>query len=174
MLLSALLCLFNQLFSLQLPFYILSPLTGCHRIFSWLPTISCSAATDLNTDLALSVPLRWEQEIPHPLLPPTMLRGWILPVSSVFRLLRVLLVISSRFLHIFFAFQLIWLENTALGSKTCWTSAHTVDPSCQYRLGLSDELYLQRLSILWLGTSLILGYDWYCDSKEIKIGSRCF
>lgn len=73
-----------------------------------------------------------------------------------------------------FAFQLIRLENIALGSKTCWALAYTVDPSRQYRLALSDKLYLLCLSVLWLGTSLILGYDWYRDSKEIKIGSHCF
>lgn len=44
--------------SLLFPFRILSSLTGCHHIFSQLPTTSYSATTDLNTDLALSVPLR--------------------------------------------------------------------------------------------------------------------
>lgn len=40
----------------------LSVLTGCHHIFSQLPTTSYSATTDLNTDLASSVPLRRERE----------------------------------------------------------------------------------------------------------------
>lgn len=39
-----------------------SALTGCHHIFSQLPTTSYSATTDLNTDLASSVPLRRERE----------------------------------------------------------------------------------------------------------------
>ena len=59
-------------------------LTACHHIFSQLPTTSYSATTDLNSDLALSVPLRREREIPYlrlpPLLPPPPLlrcRVWI-------------------------------------------------------------------------------------------------
>lgn len=39
-----------------------SALTGCHHIFSQLPTTSYSATVDLNTDLASSVPLRQERE----------------------------------------------------------------------------------------------------------------
>lgn len=49
--------------SLSAPFFSLfSLLTGCHHIFSQLPTTSYSATTDLNTDLASSVPLRRERE----------------------------------------------------------------------------------------------------------------
>lgn len=44
-----------------------------HHVFSHLPTASYSATTDLNTDLALSVPLRQEREIPYLQLLPTML-----------------------------------------------------------------------------------------------------
>lgn len=39
-----------------------SPLTGCHHIFSQLPTTFYSATTDLNTDLASSMPLRRERQ----------------------------------------------------------------------------------------------------------------
>lgn len=58
--------------SLSFPCYIIPPppLTGCHHIFSQLQTTSYSATTNLNTDLALSVPLRREREIPFPQLPP--------------------------------------------------------------------------------------------------------
>lgn len=50
-------------------------LTGCHHIFSQLPTTSYSATTDLNTDLASSVPLRRERERYHTLsLPPLCCR----------------------------------------------------------------------------------------------------
>lgn len=45
-----------------LSFFFLLCLTGCHHIFSQLPTTSYSATTDLNTDLASSVPLRRERE----------------------------------------------------------------------------------------------------------------
>lgn len=48
------------LVSVSLPSF--SALTGCHHIFSQLPTTSYSATTDLNTDLASSVPLRRERE----------------------------------------------------------------------------------------------------------------
>ena len=47
-------------------------LTACHHIFSQLPTTSYSATTDLNSDLALSVPLRREREIPYLRLPPLL------------------------------------------------------------------------------------------------------
>lgn len=94
--------------------------TGCHHIFSQLPTTSYSATTDLNTDLALSVPLRQEREIPYPQLPPTMLQGRILPVSSVLQLLEyALLFLPDSYFQIVLLFNhsVTRLENIALGSK---------------------------------------------------------
>lgn len=75
-------------------------LTGCHHIFSQLPTTSYSATTDLNTDLASSVPLRRERER-YTQPPPAMLQGEnfarliSLPAAGVH------LVISSRFFYTF-------------------------------------------------------------------------
>lgn len=119
---SAVWLLAHYLFSTNLPlsffshftFFFSPSLTGCHHIFSQLPTTSYSATTDLNTDLALSVPLRREQEIPYPRLPRTKLQGWILPVSSVFRLLEYM---PCYFFQIptHFTFQLI----TAQTGKHC-------------------------------------------------------
>lgn len=105
--------------------FIFPPLTGCLHISSQLPTTSYSATTDLNADLASSVPLRQEREIPYPRLPPTMLQGRILPVSSVFRLPEyTLLFLPDSYT---FSFQLIsaqtgkhcsWLkERLSLGTK---------------------------------------------------------
>ncbi len=158
-----------------LPALIFFPLTGCHHIFSQLPTTSYSATTDLNTDLALSVPLRQEREIPYPQLPPTMLQGRILPVSSVFQLPEyALLFLPDSYTFRFSADQCPDWKTLLLAQRD--GEPWHIDPSCQYRLGLSDKLYLQHLNVLWLGTSLILGYNWYCDagSKEVKIGSHSF
>ena len=77
-----------------------SRLTGCHHIFSQLPTTSYSATTDLNTDLASSVPLRRERER-YPQPPPAMLQGENFACLISLLAARVHLVISSRFLHIF-------------------------------------------------------------------------
>lgn len=137
-------------------FFFLPDLTGCHHIFSQLPTTSYSATTDLNTDLALSVPLRREREIPHPQLPPTTLQGRILPVSSVFRLPEsALLFLPDSDTFRFSADQCPDWKTLLLAQRD--GEPWHIDPSCQYRLGLSDKLYLQHLSVLWLGTSLILG-----------------
>lgn len=136
--------------------FFLPDLTGCHHIFSQLPTTSYSATTDLNTDLALSVPLRREREIPHPQLPPTTLQGRILPVSSVFRLPEsALLFLPDSDTFRFSADQCPDWKTLLLAQRD--GEPWHIDPSCQYRLGLSDKLYLQHLSVLWLGTSLILG-----------------
>lgn len=104
----------SSLFLFPFYFFFSPSLTGCHHIFSQLPTTSYSATADLNTDLALSVPLRREQEIPYPRLPRTKLQGWILPVSSVFRLLEYM---PCYFFQIptHFTFQLI----TARTGKHC-------------------------------------------------------
>lgn len=150
-------------------------LTGCHDIFSQLLTISYSATTDLNTDLALSVPLRQEREIPYPQLPPTMLQGWILPVSSVFWLLEYgLLFLPDSYTFRFSADQCPDWKTLLLAQRD--GKPWHIDPNCQYRLGLSDKRYLQHLSTLWLGTSLILGYNWYCDagSEEVKLAAFGF
>lgn len=77
-----------------------SCLTGCHHIFSQLPTTSYSATTDLNTDLASSVPLRRERER-YPQPPPAMLQGGNFACLISLPATRVHLVISPRFLHIF-------------------------------------------------------------------------
>lgn len=75
-------------------------LTGCHHIFSQLPTTSYSATTDLNTDLASSVPLRRERER-YTQPPPAMLQGEnfacliSLPAAGVH-----LVISSSFFIHI--------------------------------------------------------------------------
>lgn len=134
------------------------PLTGCHHIFSQLPTTSDSATTDLNTDLALSVPLRRAREIPYPQLPPTMLQGRILPVSSVFRLLEyTLLFLPDSYMFRFSADQCPDWKTLLLAQRD--GEPWHINPSCQYRLDSSDKVYLQHLSVLWLGTILILGYS---------------
>lgn len=71
-------------------------LTGCHHIFSQLPTTSYSATTDLNTDLASSVPLRREQER-YTQPPPAMLQGENFACLISLPAAGVHLVISSRF-----------------------------------------------------------------------------
>lgn len=94
-----------------------SCLTGCHHIFSQLPTTSYSATTDLNTDLASSVPLRRERER-YPQPPPAMLQGENFACLISLPAARVHLVISSRFLHILpFSWSAARLENTVLVSK---------------------------------------------------------
>lgn len=94
-----------------------SCLTGCHHIFSQLPTTSYSATTDLNTDLASSVPLRRERER-YPQPPPAMLQGENFACLISLPATRVHLVISSRFLHILpFSWSAARLENTVLVSK---------------------------------------------------------
>lgn len=80
-------------------FFSPSCLTGCHHIFSQLPTTSYSATTDLNTDLASSVPLRRERER-YPQPPPAMLQGENFACLISLLATRVHLVISPRFLHI--------------------------------------------------------------------------
>lgn len=99
-------------------FFSPSCLTGCHHIFSQLPTTSYSATTDLNTDLASSVPLRRERER-YPQPPPAMLQGENFACLISLLAARVHLVISSRFLHIllFSWSAAAALENTVLLPK---------------------------------------------------------
>lgn len=88
-----------------------------------------------------------------------MLQGLnFLPVSSVLRLLEyALLFLPDSFSFLLSADQ--WPDwKTSLAAQRAGEPRHA-DPSCRYRLGLSDKLYLQHLSVLLLGTSQILVHN---------------
>lgn len=114
-------------------------------LFYWLQPHSLSVAnhfhsatTDLNTDLALSVPLRPEREIPPPPPPPPLSSHYAvgLNFACLISLLaaRVRLVISFRFLHILlFSRSEPRLENIALGSKRWRALAYRPELSIQIR-----------------------------------------
>lgn len=139
-------------------------LTGCHHLFSQSPTTSYSATTDLNTDLASSVPLRRERER-YTQPPPAMLQGENFACLISLPAAGVHLVISSRFFLYTFCLS--------ADQQHDWKTLLLAQRMCRVRLDYLCFRLLILNVVMVEGGRLRLGNSLVWSESGLLMGFRC-